>query len=165
MGNIDSEAAPDENSQAQELAPASPATLTQYQVLAARRQSFDTTMWQVPALSLTAQSFLLSLAYGAQSSKPASIVGGLLSFMISLMSVQLLLRLRKNEVLDSILLQRIEREHGWTELFTSGAARARSIGYSRRRVIHLRSYLIWAAGLAAFGLAGVTAVIIAIVTG
>ncbi|MCI2417906.1 hypothetical protein MOQ72_10765 [Saccharopolyspora sp. K220] len=117
----------------------------------------------MPALSVTAQSFLLSLAYGAQSSRLASIVGGLLSVMVAAMSTQLLLRLRNNEVTDSVLLQQIEREHGWIELFGKGEARARAAGRPRRRVIRVRSYLIWALGLGTFGLAGAAAAVLAIV--
>lgn len=38
--------------------------LVMYQVVAARRQNFDAMVWQVPALSLTAQAFLLVIALG-----------------------------------------------------------------------------------------------------
>src|SRR5437870_3015409 len=34
--------------------------LGQYQVVAARRQNFDAMVWQVPALALTAQAFLMT---------------------------------------------------------------------------------------------------------
>ncbi|MFD5250189.1 hypothetical protein ACFWIW_36970 [Amycolatopsis sp. NPDC058340] len=136
---------------------ASPVTITQYQILATRRQAFDTLMWQVPALSLTAQSFLLSLAYGAQSSPLAAAVTGLLSTIVSAMSIQLLLRQRQNEVTDSVLLHRIEREHGWPEIFATGEIRARNAGRTRRRMIRLRSYRIWTGGLALFGIAGFVA--------
>ncbi|MFC3451062.1 hypothetical protein [Amycolatopsis speibonae] len=132
-------------------------TITQYQILATRRQAFDTLMWQVPALSLTAQSFLLSLAYGAQSSSLAAAVAGLLSTIVSAMSIQLLLRQRQNEVTDSVLLHRIERDHGWPEIFATGEFRARTAGRVRRRVIRLRSYRIWTGGLALFGIAGFSA--------
>jgi hypothetical protein len=39
--------------------------LVMYQVVAARRQNFDSMLWQVPALSLTAQAFLLVIALGS----------------------------------------------------------------------------------------------------
>ncbi|ANN15316.1 hypothetical protein SD37_06355 [Amycolatopsis orientalis] len=136
---------------------ASPTTITQYQILATRRQAFDTLMWQVPALSLTAQSFLLSLAYGSQSTSFAAAVAGLLSVAVSAMSIQLLLRQRQNEVTDSLLLHRIEQEHGWQEIFATGEVRARNAGRSRRRVIQIRSYRIWTGGLALFGIAGFVA--------
>lgn len=39
--------------------------LVLYQVVAARRQSFDSMVWQVPALSPTVQAFLLVIALGS----------------------------------------------------------------------------------------------------
>ena len=70
-----------------------------YQVVAARRQNFDSMLWQVPALSLTAQAFLLVIALGSGSGHLARIAAGLLSAVTALMSVQLLLRRRLHEVL------------------------------------------------------------------
>lgn len=78
------------------------------------------------------------------------------------MSIQLLLRQRQNEVTDSLLLHRIERDHGWQEIFATGEARARTAGQPRRRMIRLRSYRIWTGGLAIFGLAGFVAFLRAI---
>ena len=60
-----------------------------YQVVAARRQNFDSLLWQVPALSLTAQAFLLVIALGSGSGHLARIAAGLLSAVTALMSVQL----------------------------------------------------------------------------
>ncbi|MEU4444396.1 hypothetical protein AB0K14_19085 [Actinosynnema sp. NPDC050801] len=142
--------------------PPPPAVLAQYQVVAARRQAFDTMMWQAPALSLTAQSFLLSLAYGAQSTRLASAVAGVLSVIVSGMSVQLLLRHRQNEITDSLLLHRIELEQGWPEMFASSKVRARTVSGPHRRLVRGRSYLIWACGLSIFGIAGLLAFVRAV---
>jgi hypothetical protein len=144
--------------------PPAQVVLSQDQIVAARRQGFDTMMWQVPALSLTAQSFLLSLAYDAQSGRLAGAVAGTLSVVVSLMSIQLLLRQRQNELTDSLLLHRIELENGWQEMFAPGDRRATAAGHARRRVVRLRSFRIWAAGLALFGLAGLIALVRAFVS-
>ncbi|HEX6353787.1 hypothetical protein [Actinophytocola sp.] len=143
--------------------PVSPVTLSQYQIVAARRQTFDTLMWQVPALSLTAQSFLLSIAYGEQSSRLAAAVAGALSAVVAVMSIQLLLRHRQNELTDSITLNLIERAHGWQEMFAPGEQRASAAGLHRRRLIRLRSFRIWTGGLGIFGLAGTLAFVVALV--
>jgi hypothetical protein len=142
--------------------PTSPEVLAQYQIMAARRQAFDTMMWQVPALSLTAQSFLLSLAYGGQSSRLAAAVAGGLSTVIAVMSIQLLLRHRQNELTDSVILNQIELEHGWREVFASGERRAVAAGLQRRRFIRVRSFRLWAGGLGVFGVTGALAFVLAI---
>ncbi|WP_181775600.1 hypothetical protein [Amycolatopsis pittospori] len=111
---------------------------------------------------MTAQSFLLSLAYGARSTPFAAAVAGLLSMIVSAMSIQLLLRQRQNEVTDSVVLHRIEQNHGWQEIFATGEVRARNAGQSRRRLIRLRSYRIWTGGLALFGIAGFVALLRAV---
>lgn len=140
------------------IGPIPQVVVAQYQVVAARRQALDTMMWQTPALSLTAQSFLLLLAYGAQSTRLAAVVAGALSLIMSLMSIQLLLRHRGNELTDSLLLHRIEKENGWPEMFASGETRARAVE-PRHRLIRGRSHRIWAFGMSFFGIAGLLAII------
>ena len=71
--------------------------LAQYQVVAARRQNFDSMVWQVPALALTAQAFLMTIALGPGTGHLARIAAGLLSALAALMSGQLLLRQRVHE--------------------------------------------------------------------
>jgi hypothetical protein len=85
----------------QEPTPSSPpldVLLAQYQVVAARRQNFDAMVWQVPALALAAQAFLMTIALGAGSGHLARIASGLLSALTAVMSVQLLLRQRIHEI-------------------------------------------------------------------
>lgn len=137
--------------------------LSQYQIVAARRQAFDTMMWQVPALSLTAQSFLLSIAYSEQSTRLAAALTGALSAVVAVMSIQLLLRHRQNELTDSVTLNNIERAHGWQEMFASGEQRAIAAGLRRRRLVRVRSFRLWAGGLGVFGLAGTLALVLALV--
>ena len=47
----------------------------QYDLLAARRTSYDEMMWQAPALSLTAQAFLFTIALGPGSTTAARLKG------------------------------------------------------------------------------------------
>ena len=74
-----------------------------------RRQSYDQMMWQVPGLSLAAQSFLLTIALGANSTPVARLVSGLLAFMAAVATVQLLLKQRYGELQWSMWLERAAR--------------------------------------------------------
>lgn len=79
-----------------------------WQMVAARRQSYDAMMWQTPALGMTAQAFLLSLALGPATSGLARIIAATLSVVISFMVVQLLAKHRRNELLDTLALEELE---------------------------------------------------------
>lgn len=61
-----------------------------YQVLESRRQSHDSMMWQVPALGLTAQAFLFTVALDAGSSRMARLIASALALSVALMSIQLM---------------------------------------------------------------------------
>lgn len=82
--------------------------LAVWQMVAARRQSYDAMMWQTPALGMTAQAFLLSLALGSGTSDLARIIAATLSVLISFMVVQLLAKHRRNELLDTLALEDLE---------------------------------------------------------
>lgn len=83
-----------------------------YTALSARRTAFDTLMWQVPALGLTAQAFLLTIAYGTGSSVIARSVAGALAFAVAVVAIQTMLKHRSHEVTDSLLLESLEQSHG-----------------------------------------------------
>jgi|SRR6266496_1936795 len=59
-----------------------------YTALAARRTAFDTLMWQIPTIGLTAQAFLLTIALGAGSSRWARMVAGSLALVTALVAIQ-----------------------------------------------------------------------------
>jgi hypothetical protein len=52
--------------------------------------SYTTMLWQVPALGLTAQAFLMTIALGSDSSNVARVIAALLSVIISVASTQLM---------------------------------------------------------------------------
>lgn len=85
---------------------------TVYSVVANRRTAFDTLMWQVPALGLAAQAFLLTIAYGGSSSNAARFVSGTLSIVVALVAIQTMLKHRANEKTDNLILKRIEDAQG-----------------------------------------------------
>jgi hypothetical protein len=117
--------------------------LAQYQVVAARRQNFDAMLWQVPALSLTAQAFLLVIALGSGSGHLARIAAGLLSAVTALMSVQLLLRQRLHEEADARWLHDFEDSHDWEPIHRRPSERVAAVGMQARGLAKLPSHQLW----------------------
>jgi hypothetical protein len=136
--------------------------LVQYQVVAARRQNFDLMVWQVPALTLTAQAFLLVIALGSGSGHLARIAAGLLSAVTALMSVQLLLRQRLHEVADTRWLHDFEDSRGWEPIHQRPAARVAAAGMRARGLARLPSHQLWITGLVLFGATGLAAALAAL---
>jgi hypothetical protein len=83
-----------------------------YSAIASRRTAFDTMMWQVPALGLAAQAFLLTIAYGSSSSNAARFISGALSIIVALVAIQTMLKHRANEKTDNLILEQIETRAG-----------------------------------------------------
>lgn len=129
-----------------------------YQSLTARRLGYDTLMWQVPALSLTAQAFLFTIALSSGSSPWARIVASGLSFIIAIISMQLMAKHRFHEEIDGKLAEKLEGELQLNSLlgFTPHAKpleRAQVVGVRSNWYIRQSSYRIWRLGLALFALA------------
>ena len=72
--------------------------------------SYTTLLWQVPALSLTAQSFLLTIALMKESSNWARIVACSLSMLIALASVALMHNQRGRAINHAELLRRLSEK-------------------------------------------------------
>lgn len=136
--------------------------LAQYQVVAARRQNFDSMLWQVPALSLTAQAFLLVIALGSGSGHLARIATGLLSALTALMSAQLLLRQRLHEEADSRWLHNFENSHGLEPVHQRGKDRVAAVNIQARGLAKFPSHQLWSVGLILFGATGLAAALAAL---
>lgn len=129
-----------------------------YAVVAARRLHWDQLVWQVPVLSLTAQAFLFTIALGADSSRVARVVASLLSLVITLLSIELMSRHRRAEIMDARWLEDRERAawpsdpdatyvvHGLRYRDRRNASPAGPLGI-------LPGYWTWLAGLGLFGVA------------
>lgn len=124
-----------------------------YQVVAARRLGLDSMMWQAPGLGLTAQAFLMTIALGPGTGQLAQITAGLLSAVVSFISVQLLMKHRHHELVDSIWLQDFEKKWHLPEVHAAASTRNGSI--SMNRLEKLRSHKVWIVGLGTFGLVGI----------
>jgi hypothetical protein len=143
---------------------------TVYSVVAVRRTTYDTLMWQVPALGLTAQAFLRTVAFGPDSSDIARYLTGGLSIVLSLVAIQTMLKHRANERTDSMILEEMEREMGVS--FGTGG-RPHAAPRPRGRAAgndwidgcweHRKSANLWVASLLYFALAGLTAMVMTLV--
>lgn len=128
-----------------------------YQALSSRRLGYDTLMWQVPALSLSGQAFLFTIALGSASSPAARFIASGLAFILALISMQLMSKHRYHEELNSRLLEKIELT---TELSTILGFAPHSPKAMRKEIpVHAgwftrrSSYRIWMAGLGLFACA------------
>lgn len=157
----------DPDTRTRELPPELRAAL--YQGLAARRLGYDTLMWQAPALALTAQAFLLTIALGPGSSRTARLISAALSFVLAAISAQLLMKHRFNESIDSRLLERLERQFG-LDIPLGGAphiadrARGELAGVGGNWFTRRSSYRIWLAALAVFAVAAAVVLVLTLVS-
>jgi hypothetical protein len=140
-----------------------------YTVVAHRRTAFDTLMWQVPALGLAAQAFLLTIAYGSESSVAARCIAGGLGVVVALVAIQTMLKHRANEKTDNLILKEMESAVGiWIgsnhSPHDSPAVRGRAIQNRliEGRLARGRSVTLWVTSLLCFAVAGITAVVLAI---
>lgn len=90
--------------------------LAAWAVLEQRRSAYDSMVWQTPALGLTAQAFLLTLALGPGTSAVGRCLASLLSIVLSIMVIQLMAKHRRGEVTEALHLERLEAELGLEQL-------------------------------------------------
>jgi hypothetical protein len=140
---------------------------TVYHVIANRRTAFDTLMWQVPALGLAAQAFLLTIAFGSDSSNAARFFSGGLSMVVAVVAIQTMLKHRANELTDSLILEEVEQAMGvrvgkGVRPHDKPENRGRAMGnkqiagpWARRKSANL-----WVTSLTCFALAGLAAIVL-----
>ena len=88
-----------------------------YKALTERRISHDNLTWQTPALSLTAQAFLLTISLGPSESQVSRTIASIISIMISILSVQLIERHSFFETTFSKILEEFEKKHNYKLYF------------------------------------------------
>ena len=84
--------------------------LLKYGVLSDRRRHFDSLFWQIPALSLGGQAFLLSIALDSGSRGAARLLSALLGIFIAFVSLASLSRIRLYEFTITKMLVKTEKE-------------------------------------------------------
>jgi hypothetical protein len=149
-----------------------------YQTLGARRLGYDSMMWQVPALSFTAQAFLLTIALGGGIGV-SRLTSAALALIIALISMQLMAKHRFNEEIDSRLLEAFERRIDIEGIFgcpphAPPGKRMRTVntgvgmfqGMSpvmKPWYVAISSYNLWQRGLGLFAFTSVAIIIVNIV--
>jgi len=131
-----------------------------YQTVAARRMAYDSLLWQMPALSLTAQAFLFSTVLTPGSSRTAQVIASTLALSVSLASLHALRRFRLGQHMDSLLLDRVESELGAEGLFginphASVESRARDLRQGFGAIMRRSPAKTWYIVLSLFALAAV----------
>lgn len=124
-----------------------------YDVLFQRSLAEHAQMWQMPALALAAQSFLLTTAFDPSSQKWAAILAAVLGVLVAAMSMQLMAARRFNFNLDRQKMTQLETELGLLSVAERGWAEDEARGESSPRTSVWRrasTYVVWQAGLLAF---------------
>jgi hypothetical protein len=130
-----------------------------YQAISARRISYDQMMWQVPALSLTAQSFLVAIAVNTGLGSAVRVLALFLAMISGALTMQLMAKQRFHEQVDTLYLRKWEASSpilvvgGFTphdHAISSGPGKAAALGITPSRWVRLSSYRCWMWGLRLF---------------
>lgn len=143
-----------------------------YQAVADRRLQYENLLWQVPALSLTAQAFLFSIALSQGNDSLARIGSSLLALVVSIISIMLMASHRQAELRDTRWLELFEQEElragQWGAHGEAFRARHETVDLDAgwaSTVIPLRHiFRAWVAGLGMFGLAAILVIVKTLLT-
>lgn len=80
----------------------------QYPIIAAKRQVYDTLLWQVPTIGIAAQGFLVSAAVNTDLSPRLALSLWALASLVGVAVLHLFRRLRVREQNDSEMLRKYE---------------------------------------------------------
>ncbi|MFE4197358.1 hypothetical protein ACFRJ9_15955 [Paenarthrobacter sp. NPDC056912] len=133
-----------------------------YEALTARVGHRDGLLWQSPALALTAQAFLLTIALGHESTSFARLISALLGTAITVLSIQLMRKHRMYLWNEMIAMHALEREMGLSVsavdysnqlayIYKNDPARHYIQPKTKRFLTKLESVRVWTYGLAVFG--------------
>src|SRR5207302_1675896 len=82
-----------------------------HSALVSKRSTTDQLLWQAPVISLTAQAFLLTIAFNVGSNSFYRVVSGIVATAIGLISWHLFIRHAALEKRASQDLEKFEKEH------------------------------------------------------
>ena len=128
-----------------------------YEALSERCVMLNELLWQAPVVSLTAQAFLLTIAYGDTPRTHYRILAGLIAAVIGLASWQLFLRHAAYERAIAREMREIEEKH-FGRPFHAPLRETRE-GAGLRGPAAWRSRPIWAACLFGISFGGVVPVV------
>lgn len=138
---------------------------TLFTVAESRRAGLDQMAWQAPALSFTAQAFLLTIAYDGSHSWTARLAAAGLGLAVALAGFQLLSRHRLHETRHSVWLEMFSEARGWPVLqepaimerfaYPEADDPRREANLRRLNLARVRSTPVWLGTLALFAMANV----------
>lgn len=134
----------------------------QYQILATRRQAYDSMMWQTPVIGLTGQAFLFTIALGAGTTSAARLISAFLALTSAISSLQLMAKHRASEVADSKELERQEISMRLAPIHARRDAAVTSDNKFKAWTIRRSSYTVWMFCLGSFGIAAAFVIAITI---
>jgi hypothetical protein len=118
-----------------------------HSALVAKRATLDQLIWQAPVIALTAQAFLMTIAFDTDKSAFYRCLSGTVATIIGLLSWQLFLRHTFIERQATMQLEELELRHFGQTVHARPAAKL-------HRVSGWRSRPIWACCLFLVSLAG-----------
>jgi hypothetical protein len=131
--------------------------LEQYKLVSARRQAYDTLIWQTPSLAIATQSFLLTIALGPYTAQIPRILTAGLSFVTSVAALQLMQKHRQHERLDRASLVNFETTNTDYDVVNDRPSRT-----SKNILVGLSSYRLWLVVLGLFCATSLASLLIAL---
>ena len=131
-------------------------------------------MWQAPAMALTAQAFLLTIALGHDTSALARGMAALLGVVVTAMSIQLMLKHRLIMTTDQVLMLALEYRMGLVSSAVDRETQVETIKQDRSGVdlikrvpkkegfVGWKSVNVWVGGLGVFTVVNVLILVLAI---
>ena len=134
------------------------ADLTLYETLLQRELSQNAMLWQTPALAITAQAFLITLAFTPTDPDAGRLAAAVLGSAVAAMSMQLMAKHRYLERKDRAQMARLEELLTLPQI-SAGAVIPRTKNLPTQTWFTNRSsYLVWQVGFILFLAANVLAV-------
>ncbi|MEG3152040.1 hypothetical protein U1769_19295 [Sphingomonas sp. ZT3P38] len=121
----------------------------QYEIISARRSSYDSFLWQTPGLAMAAQAFLIAASFDDKTTQLNSITLGSFSLFVGFASLQLLMKHRHCEVEDSERLAKFERDNE-AKGFSVAHGRSVPCTHEKNFVTQFSAYKVWRAVLIGF---------------
>ena len=136
----------------------------QYEIVATNRQIQDQMLWETPVLSLTALSFLFTIALGSGNSTASRLISASLAAITSFASLQLLIKHRALELHSMLIAHGYEKTNDFAEIHQRPHL---DEAYQRLTGIEVwlarrPSYYVWLTCLSCFFAASLLVIVIAI---
>ncbi len=128
-----------------------------YAGVAARRLAYKSLLWQVPALSIAAQSFLLSIALAPETQRGPRTIACSLSLLSTFLSLELMTRHRQGEITDSQWLARHDLAISVSDANGDGFKSVRDQTDAHAGLFtplsRVAAFPLWSCGISLFGVA------------